>query len=334
MALKYYYYNQLSKKDQVTYKEFLEGLSKSSPSIRLQETNDSAISRVSQIVAYDHPEIFWWLGEGSYTMYGTHSVFQPTYLYGVGEIQRRKRAIESKVSSFMRKIRFGMSEYQKIKTVFEYMIDTVEYVRGADDQNICGSLIAGKCVCAGYARGVQYLLQRMGIECLRVSGYAKGERHAWNIVKCGRKYYHIDATFGDRTFDGGMPQGFPTELRRNYAYLCFDDKMMRADRRAEMPCVLPKCSSDNLNYYAKTGRYYNAYSPAVVKDMQKVIFSGGNVFECQFSNQRAYSSMLRDVQNHAFSDIVGEYYKKMRRTGSYRTWTSESNETLTIVCWY
>ena len=56
-----------------------------------------------------------------------------------------------------------MSAYDKVKTVYTYLIDHAEYEASGDDQNIAGIFWKKKAVCAGYARAVQYLLEQLGI---------------------------------------------------------------------------------------------------------------------------------------------------------------------------
>ena len=48
-------------------------------------------------------------------------------------------------------------------------------------------------VCEGYARGFNLLLHEAGIE----SCYVINKTHAWNIVKLGGHYFHIDPTWND-----------------------------------------------------------------------------------------------------------------------------------------
>ena len=68
------------------------------------------------------------------------------------------------------------------------------------DQNIARVFWKKQAVCAGYARAVQYLLERLGIPCIYVEGNTIGssEGHAWNIVQIGGQYYYVDATNGDQ----------------------------------------------------------------------------------------------------------------------------------------
>ena len=94
------------------------------------------------------------------------------------------------------------SEYDKIKYIFEYLVNTVDYnMEAPDNQNIYSALAGKASVCAGHSRAAQYLLQQTGIECIYVTGTIPGQgAHAWNIVKCGGQYYQMDVTFGDPVF--------------------------------------------------------------------------------------------------------------------------------------
>jgi len=52
-------------------------------------------------------------------------------------------------------------------------------------------------VCEGYAKTMEILLEKAGIETYYVTGKANGGGHAWNIVKLDGDYFHIDTTWDD-----------------------------------------------------------------------------------------------------------------------------------------
>ena len=59
------------------------------------------------------------------------------------------------------------------KYIYEYLVNNVQYVEEApDNQNIYSALVGKATVCAGYAKANQYLLNRMGIYCTYVIGTA------------------------------------------------------------------------------------------------------------------------------------------------------------------
>lgn len=62
-----------------------------------------------------------------------------------------------------------------------------------------GTLVKEIAVCQGYSEAYKYLLEKVGIESYLCS--SEEMHHAWNIVKIGGKYYHVDVTWDDPTQD-------------------------------------------------------------------------------------------------------------------------------------
>ena len=63
-------------------------------------------------------------------------------------------------------------------------------------------------------------------------------RHAWNVIKSGGMYYHLDATFDNTLSDGDMVR---------YDYFNLDDKQIFRDHEPVIYQV-PQCS-DGENFY-------------------------------------------------------------------------------------
>lgn len=103
-----------------------------------------------------------------------------------------------------------MSAYQKIKTIHDYLIDTIEYEDNLTQNNIYdiyGALVAKKCVCEGYAKTFQYLMNEIGIDNTIVIGTGTNsknetENHAWNYVQLNGKWYAVDVTWDDPVITG------------------------------------------------------------------------------------------------------------------------------------
>ena len=64
-----------------------------------------------------------------------------------------------------------------------------------------------KCTCEGFAMFFKYLCNRLGFECIRISGYSKGANfntdkqitrtdHSWNAVKIDGRWEYVDCTWG------------------------------------------------------------------------------------------------------------------------------------------
>ena len=104
----------------------------------------------------------------------------------------------------------GYSDYQKIKYVHDWLVDNLEYdvtVSKDNIRNIYGAAKNRSVVCEGYAKYFKYILNKMGIECVLISGTATNssghsESHAWNYVKLNDKWYGVDVTWDDPIIQG------------------------------------------------------------------------------------------------------------------------------------
>lgn len=261
-----FYYEQLSESEQLIYQELYEGIMTEQTEIYTHSTDPDEANEILLSVVYDFPEIFWTDGSATATTHGqavargTYTVVKPVYEYSGEKKEQMQREIDAAVEDIINSVPTEYDEYGKIKYIYEYLINTVEYVENApDSQNLYSSLVNHGTVCAGYAKANQYLLNELGIECIYVLGTAtEGERtdnHAWNIVKCNGNYYYIDLTWADPV---------PAEEDENlpcvmiYDYLCCSSAEMEDTHVLQEGYEYPKCDSDDLNYYDVNGMYYDA----------------------------------------------------------------------------
>lgn len=93
----------------------------------------------------------------------------------------------------------NMSDIEKIKVIHDWVCNntvydyTDEQIYNRKNHNDASVLMNDSTVCEGYAKIVNILYNAAGIE----SYYISGVGHAWNIVKAGNDYFHIDATWDD-----------------------------------------------------------------------------------------------------------------------------------------
>ena len=100
----------------------------------------------------------------------------------------------------------GKDDYDKIYEIYNYVCQNVEYDWEILDrvsewdgglgygQLAYEALCEGKSVCAGIARAMNLLLDRVGISSYYVIGSYFGAAHAWNLVELDGVYYFVDAT--------------------------------------------------------------------------------------------------------------------------------------------
>ena len=99
----------------------------------------------------------------------------------------------------------GKSDYEKLKMIHDYLVDSIEYDSTISRDNIYdiyGALVSRTCVCEGYAKAFQYLMNEIGIDNVIVIGTGTNsngqtENHAWNYVKLNDKWYAVDVTWDD-----------------------------------------------------------------------------------------------------------------------------------------
>lgn len=91
----------------------------------------------------------------------------------------------------------GMSEYDKVKAINDYIINRYEYDYSLNSINVYTALTTSEAVCQGYSMTAYKMFEYAGIKNRIVVGTARGTSHSWNIVMIDGKWYQIDITNND-----------------------------------------------------------------------------------------------------------------------------------------
>lgn len=195
-----------------------------------EEGGDAVLEQAFQFgmnaLLFDHPEIFF-LDITKMYMSTEITSFGPlkTYRVSIGSLEGETYLADTFFSEQSVNIVTEMLEtvksnikgttiegntYDIIRTVHDYLIDTVDYDKSLSKDNIYnifGTLINREAVCEGYAKSLKYILDDFGIPCVIVCGTAQNsngqtESHAWNYVKIDDYWYAIDATWDDPVIVG------------------------------------------------------------------------------------------------------------------------------------
>lgn len=302
-----YYYWQLEEPMRVEYMRILNGIRAMDEEINVFCSEDEMV-KIVQMMFADHPELFWTEQSYRYTMYDSWSVIRPTYICQPEEKEQREVLIEQAVAEGLSSVPENSSVYECMKSLYTYVVNTVEYDLDApDNQNIYSSMVNRVSVCTGYAKELQYLLQRAGIQALLVQGDVE-ERgsHAWLIANLDGSYVHLDPTFGDPGYfaeseeTGEIPEVFQVD----YTYLCCDDASILRGRTVSEDLPLPACDMNAWLYYPMRGLYFDECSDAVLISFQESIERGEHFWEGQFSNEAAYEQMMEQLQEGVFSNLI------------------------------
>lgn len=266
---------RLSLEEQNVYAEILASLLGLENETTLSTKDTSLIDKAFRCVMLDHPEIFYVDGY-KYTEYSNGDVlkkivFAGNYIYDKEEILTRREKIEEAAGEIIAGVPDTTDEYEKVKYVYETIVQNTEYdMTAADNQNICSVFLYGRSVCQGYAKSIQYLLREMGMDCSLVIGTVRGgDGHAWNLVSVNDNWYYLDATWGDAFYLFG--EGEQAQKQKaatvNYDYLCVTTQQVELTHTIDMPVAMPICNTLVDNYYVREGLYFEQYDEIRIQEI-------------------------------------------------------------------
>jgi hypothetical protein len=211
------------------------------------------------------------------------------------------------------------SVYQRIKYVYEYLIQTVEYnLDSQDSQNIQSALLYHSSVCAGYSKSFQYILNRMGLFCTYITGKTiNGGDHGWNMVRIGENYYYVDVTWGDPVFANQMDQVDAGNLI-NYNYLCCTETDLFKTHIPDDSIELPSCTADDYNYYKLNGYYYEYFDwDTIYNALMNSVWNGESSIVMKFGSEEAYESAKYELFEDGMLTDPGQYLMEINGVSSW-----------------
>lgn len=247
-GLRYYNRSQLSSQDAGLYDQLADGISRMEAEFRVDSPDWDHVFALMNLVLADHPEYFWTVGDAEAEIFDGYQMFKPGYTMTRQRAESLQPQIDAVADPVIRQLQ-NRSEYEKVKGVYEFLVDYSVYDTGAPDQSLCQVMLEKHGVCMGYAKSTQYLLQKLGVETVLITGTGHGGGHAWNVVRVDGDYYHVDTTWGDPTMDSG-------EQTLVYDYLCLTTQEILLDHTLDAGILCPDCTATACNYYRREGRFF------------------------------------------------------------------------------
>lgn len=305
-----FYYEQLSEEEQLIYREIYQGITEQKAEFIVHSTTGEKANEILEEVLLDSPELFWTEGHVTSTAYfESYTVVEPTYNCTAEEKAKKQTEIETATVEILSSVPPNLGEYEKIKYIYEYLVNSIEYVEDApDNQNMYSALVWKSTVCAGYAKANQYLLRKLGLDCIYVTGKASGEEemqeHAWNIVKCNGKYYYEDVTWADPLFAPSEEPAVGTN-QMIYDYLCCDENALSATHTIAKGYEYPICNSDDLNYYRLNGMFYETADKKALRDaMYQSINAKSACTIFKFASSDVYNQARDTIIEQLLDDAI------------------------------
>ena len=281
--------------------------------VSVSTLSTEVLDKVFVCVLNDHPEIFYTSGY----IYTAHSrgdetvslSFLGKYDYEEAECERRVQLIEQAAEGIIGKIPADAADFDKIKYVFDTLVNETEYVAGAaDNQNICSVFIGHESTCQGYAKATQYLLEKAGIRTTFVSGDVAEGSHAWNLVMADGAWYYLDTTWGDVDYQSQREgETVATEVMAiNYDYFMINSDRLYTTHSPNKIVPLPDCMANENNYYVHEGLYLTGLDTEVLHQIfEKAYEKGETTVQFQCANDAVFiqvSDYLLE-QQHIFDFV-------------------------------
>ena len=339
-----YWFNQIPSELNETYRELYARLTNYEDAADMYARMDvDNFWKVYYAVLADHPEIFW-LGDVdedsvagtsvSYTdISGKVVKYSVASVVPVAERDEMRAELEAAADECIRQIPEGSSDYEKIRFVYNYIVDNVDYDLTAPyNQNVQSALLNRRSVCAGYSRAFQYILHRMGMFCTYVTGTIRdGGDHAWNMVRIDGEYYHVDVTWGDPLFEGGEP----VEGYRNYNYLCCPDSVLFKTHTPTPDFNLVPCTDDSYDYYKLTGRYHETFDyDEIYSVLMNSVWSEEASVTMKFGSSEAYESAKYEMFSNGMLYDATAYLMELYGVSTWKyTYQTDDDFYLITIFW-
>lgn len=232
------------------------GLESLAPSFSVPRLDGKELADIYFMLRLDCPEIFYTV-QFRYRYYPDSEYVEmiPEYLFNKNKILDHRKAMEARVKKLARQAE-KLSEKEKEQFVHDFICENVRYdkLKKAYSHEIIGPLGQGVGVCEGIAKSVKILCDALGIWCMIAVSEANPEknikyRHAWNIVRIGGKYYHLDVTFDN---------SLSSEHGIRYDYFNLSDAQIFRDHEPVIWHV-PACEDGDHTYYREKKVSFTKY---------------------------------------------------------------------------
>lgn len=178
-------------------------------------------------------------------------------------------------------IKPGMTDFEKELALHDYLVKHCHYSSNtnqdseSDIYRAYGALVNGDAVCNGYAEALKLLFDCIGMESKLVVGTADGIDHAWNLVKIGENWYHLDATWDDPLPDQGEKTMHP--------YFNVTDDILSVNHVWNEKDY-PKSDDMQYNYYVYRGQYFSSFEDYKTQAYTEMMQHGNDRYEAVIEN--------------------------------------------------
>lgn len=290
-----YAYQHISEEAQQTYDQIYNCITNYDEKVVLSTNDEDVLSLAYEAMMADYGNLFWISGYQYNTYTSGDTVLSLEFLprYTMSEEQKDvyQTNVDEVVSQWLTGINENASDFDKALFVFETLIEKVDYNEASkENQNILSVFIYNETVCQGYADAAWYLLDKLGIKSIVISGTANNENHAWNLVYLDNAYYFMDVTWGNSKY---LNQNNDTTKRVNYAYMAMTSEEISQNHVITSSFEIPECLSNADNYFVHQGLYYDWFgTDSIGTRLAESYRAGDSEFSLKFSSSDLYNRVI------------------------------------------
>ncbi len=280
---------------------------------------------------YDHPQVFW-----IDNYFGYHSSNGVTYVecYSVlsgNQCELYIKRFNDALSEMLSDISAEDGEYDREKKLHNKLLKKCTYKKGVESLSdgweyfsAYGALVGGEAVCEGYSKAMMLLLNLAGVDCttIRGSGESKDsdwERHMWNLVNIGGKWYHLDSTWDDNDEDEPSYDFFnltTDSIRIDHIPDVLISESTHLDN-FDYNFFMPECKSTDMNYYYVEGVVINSLDEEAGNAITNKIYTLSQNNECYVHILIGDNVEYDDFMNLMFNNGGNQFYDYIERVNSY-----------------
>lgn len=308
-------YYQLTEDEQAIYQRLRDGIAVHADKIEFYPQIElSTLEKCILCMYMDYPQYYWYTGNYTYwQMEDTERVssVEPEYILTEDEVAENESVLCTITDTILQNVPKESSDYETVKYIYESLIAFTEYSPGCKyDQSLASVFLYGESVCAGYAKAFQYLLQKIGIPCIYISGDALSirnenetwEPHAWNMIELDGQYYYVDVTWGDPF---PLENGEKKEIE--YGYLCGMPETFEKYHAANVPVELPECTMGDYEYYQLAGMRFASFEYGDIRDTLAELTKNGQItMSFAFDHTEDYNTMIEELLDHELGKKAGQ----------------------------
>lgn len=271
------------------------------------------ITKVYGMVFNQEPQFFWM----STKIPSGYSTLTLKYEMTAEEAAAKQKQIDKNVNALLATASKSKTTAGKLKVFYDWIILNNDFSLSetAATCSISNGLTGSVIQCAGYAKSMQYLCDKAGIESMVVVGRNRhGSSHAWNVVYCEDGYYILDTAWGD-------PEGAPggSEYIR-YSFFLVPDAWTKTTHydtnlyfKSNGGTIKyfdpPACTKTTYNYFKIYGKLYSSLDSAekgMYEAFDNAIKNGEYVAEIRVTDSDVYTTLMSDEYAVKFQKYAKE----------------------------